>query len=337
MKATYPYSAYLKPLAGLGLTLLGIEGFLRVAPVKKLIPLPSPYYSEIVVDRVETLARFQRKYQNPKIVVIGSSIARANVDSGLLGAKLKTPTFGLGLSALSPGRTELYWNRLWKDKVGQPELILHIMRGKDFTDAYNAFKDEQTLKGRIERQWLTPQGTDPLSRAPFSDLRTTAYYGAVSKSISGQRRPFLGTAFATDEFGTRSEKEAMVGARYEKAQKLYKDSLLGSFEATTQRANTLDIIRRFHQQYGTRYVIVFCPEFINAWSDPGQIWQWQENIQSLMITEGVRFVSPLATETTFCKSNELFFDYVHYNQAGARRFTELLAKQISARNYLNPR
>lgn len=323
-----PYFVLFKCLLlGLG-CLAALELLLRIPQVQRFIPLPSPYYTQSVMARERTLNQYKIRFGNPEWVTMGSSIARANVNIGKLQAAAGARCFGLGLSSMSPGRAEIYWDRFWSKRVSSPKLVLHFVRVNDLTEHYDYGKDEVLEKGRIERSWRHAPSGQPTMEEKLLSFKTAQYYGAVSKAIAGDRHPFFGDPFVTDIYGCKSEPGSLADMSRDEARRKHQEPLIGPCRESMSNSNSMEIFRRMNAKLGGRYVVVFCPEFIDAWQSGLVLQEWHHALALKFREANIAFVDPTAKASSFVEQPENYIDFIHYSQKGAEEFTNLLVTAL---------
>ena len=323
-----PYLVLVKGLAFGLASLVLLEILLRIPLVRKFLPLPSPYYNTSIMLREDVLRQYRAKYGDPKVLFMGSSISRADPNIGLFQQLTGKNTFGLGMSAMSPGRTEVYWQHFWKTRLAKPDMVLHFVRTTDFTEKYDPADDSELSKGRIERDWLAnPSGGETLNERLLS-FRLAQYYGCLSKAIAGDRHPFFSDPFVTDIFGCKSEPDSILLSNPGFVRSSHHEGKYGPFSAMMSRSNSFQILRRLQNEVGGEYVLVYCPEYIEAWESPAELADWWKSLKSLCERAGFMFVDPTSLDPSFVSDPSNYHDFIHYDQKGAERFTRLLVQAL---------
>lgn len=323
-------NSYLRAGFGLLLSLGILECGLRTKLPNRLLPQPSPYYSEATLLRDRTLDAFKQKHGEPEVVVIGSSVAYTNVDAGKLGELIEKRAFGLGLPALAPGSVEQYWRNHWRPKVQSAKTVILVLRARDILPDYIPTNDAKLMGARIERGWIEPKDRSILDYPSFPNLRLKDYYGALSKSISAERKPLVGISFWNDEFGSQPQSgmlseesvaKGKLGARYMD---------LGQDNPIT-RTNWLEIIQNIRDQVDGRFIVVYSQDFTGAWKSERSASQWRENILNRLQEAKIETIVPMSGQPEFWTNRTNYQDVAHLHKDGMARFTEALASELKKR------
>ncbi|MBI1332231.1 MAG: hypothetical protein GC165_05065 [Armatimonadetes bacterium] len=329
-----PYRVLILGLCFGAACLLSLELLLRIRLVRKVLPLPSPYYNSSTMLREDLLEKYQKSDGSPEVVFMGSSISRANAEIGLFQQLTGKRSFGLGMSGLSPGRTEVYWRHFWSSRVGKPEVILHFVRTADLAEDYDARSDKELALGRIERGWLA----DPSSKKSLDERllksRVMQYYGSISKAIAGERHPFFGDPFVTDKYGSLAYHDSLVTTDPDYVRRSHHEGKYGSFAKMMKGSNAIAILRKLQNEVGTTYVLVYCPEYIDAWESPDDLADWRRSLRSMCDRSGFLFVDPTGLDPAFVKDPSNYHDYIHFDEKGARKFTHLLVQALTDQQLL---
>jgi hypothetical protein len=320
----YPTGAILKPLLGVLLTLCIFEAALRQGFIKRLLPLPSPYYNEEVLLRTDLLEKYVALRGQPALVVIGSSIARSNVDAEVLSESLGRNCFGLGLSGLPPGSTFLMWEKYWSNRIHKNTKVVHLLRPEDFSYPYERSNDPALQKGRIERGWIDARDQSVLDAPWFPGLRLKDYYGALSKAISSSRRPFLKSPFLTDALGTRPYTVALSTEREGMIRALTSPNL--RFKESLQKGDIREILLEFKRALGTRYLVAICPEYVGKWNAPVDSARWESEVCKFGQDIGIPVLLPVSQ--AFSQDRGNYADFTHFVEQGSSEYSARLGQAI---------
>ncbi len=310
------------------LSLLVFELILRTKIPNRLLPQPSPYYSEAVVLRDRTLAEFKRKHGEPELVVIGSSVAYTNVHCGLLGSTLGKRAFGLGLPGLAPGSVEQFWRNHWKQKVPSAKTVLLVLRARDVISDYVPLEDAKLMGSRIERGWIDIRQASILDRPWVPNLRLKDYYGAVSKSVSASRKPLIGQSFWNDEFGNQPQEGHLSATESERIARNPRYSSAATATLTT-RSNWLDQVKRIRSEVNGRFIVVYSPDLGLAWESPQSATDWGRITTEALRKEGIETVSPTLDNQSFWMNIDNYGDVAHMHRDAAAAFTSELARDLA--------
>lgn len=327
MFPTYPFRAFFRPAIGLLGSLLILEAGLRTKLPNRLLPQPSPYYSEAVLLRDKTLSAFKKNVGEPEVVVIGSSVAYTNVNAEILGKGLGKRAFCLGLPALAPGSVLQYWQNHWKAMVPEARTVILVLRANDVLTSYDPKDDSKLMGSRIERGWTDPSEVSIVDRPGVPSLRIRDYYGALSKSISASRKPLVGTSFWNTDFGNQLQDGKMSSGEADgiRANPRYTSEALPELATKT---NWLNILQNLKAQVNGRFLVVYSPDFGGAWPSPADAERWGAEICRSLNTVGIETVAPLLNDRTFNFTVTNYEDIAHLHQDAAAQFTEALVQEL---------
>lgn len=321
---SYPWMKLMKGLGGVILSLSFLELLLHLPPFRRFVPLPSPYYNEEVLLRRSLLRDSIAKNGEPEIVLLGSSIARSNVDAETLSTATGKKVFGLGFSAFPPNGLAKSWTMLWSKELKTKPILLVVFRDYDLTLPDEPLRESILMKGRIERGWIQPQELSPIEKLGLSELQSAKYYGALSKALSVARGPFFGSPFETGPLGTRAYAQTITNRRVSElnasAPKI--DSAAIDPHASFL-INSISELKLAHQG---RVIGVLSPSFESAWTKPDARTETIARVRRLFHGRGIPVVIP--SDESFVSQTNNYSDFSHYVERGAKEFSRQLGRAL---------
>ncbi len=322
MTIPYPWLSLLRGIFGLGACLVVLEVALHSRAIRSKLPLPSPYYNEEILLRRDLLRDYISENGEPEIVVIGSSVARSNLDAETLARVTGRRVFGLGFSAFPPSGLKLSWQKLWSKEFKTVPMLVVAFREYDLAVSYDGMSEALLSKGRIERGWFHPDAVSPFEKLGLTETRLATHYGSVSKALSIARAPLLGSPFVTGPLGTRAYSKGIDANRL----KALQNSVV-KIDGTKIGRHIGEFVqasRSFKETYPGRMILALSPGFEDIWESKASRVKTLELLDRRM--RAAKLLCFVGTDDTFCSDIENYSDYTHFQAAGAMRFSVQLGE-----------
>jgi hypothetical protein len=323
--------------------LIGLELLLHQETVQNVLPSPIPYYDSEVEMRRVALERFLKKYDQPDILFIGSSVVRSDISPVLFDSVYQSITnqtihsFGGGLSDLDPDPVAFYFNYFWIPKC-KPKAIVQTIRYEELSSPFTADNYKPFKNSLIEPLWLKNTWFHKTKIYLIEHIKLFYYSGSLTEFLRYPRwpmnRPIKHPIDSRGWSPMTLEIDKAIKQGYLKGDYRYNNDLAG--ENCEHNLKALQEIIAYCHQEGIPYVLINIPEHPTRFApELNGIEKYQtylEILQKFSQENNIPFIDITNGNPAYYPDNSYFSDYYHLMGSAAKQFTSELAHAYAGLN-----
>ena len=245
-------------------------------------------------------------------------------------------SFNGGFSKMYPSGAQLYLEHVWLAQT-KPRFVLHGIRPNELMSQQSS---PRYLKhGLIESLWLEKNPLAMLEAELLGASKLLQYRGTLITSLTrwsrgkplhlARERGEMGA----DQNGYGKHPGKLSTLLKHKSKRLWRYREKPKAKAFERGLKVLDAMRAACERAGVQYVLVQLPEHPNRFgtSQGPALWQaYQSAVKAWAAKHGVPFLDITRGDYNSFGDDAWYADYHHLSPRGAKRLSELVAKDFAA-------